>query len=59
MNNSLPSRNCGMKHALQSSEWRDLFDVVIVGARKPSFYSDSNRSTMYMYMYIANDVCCL
>ena len=35
--------NQGMYHALQTSDWRDLFDVIIVGARKPSFYSDSNR----------------
>ena len=41
--------NQGMCHALQTSDWRDIFDVIIVGARKPSFYSDSNRlnSTMY------------
>lgn len=35
--------NKGMTHAMQSPDWRDLFDVVIVGARKPSFYSEANR----------------
>ena len=37
------SRNEGMCHALQASDWRELFDVIIVEARKPSFYSDANR----------------
>ncbi|XP_064394652.1 5'-nucleotidase domain-containing protein 2-like [Halichondria panicea] len=33
----------GMSHLLGSSDWRDLFDVVVTNARKPSFYSDSHR----------------
>ena len=40
---SLSSRNAGMTHALGSSDWRELFDVVIVQAMKPSFYSNSDR----------------
>lgn len=33
-----------MTHLLQSSKWNDLFDVIVVGAKKPSFYYDSHRS---------------
>lgn len=32
-----------LKHQLHSKRWSDLFDVIIVGAKKPSFYSDSHR----------------
>ena len=35
--------NAGMTHALGSPYWRDLFDIVIVQAMKPSFYSNSDR----------------
>eukprot|EP00731_Ephydatia_muelleri_P030323 Em0021g846a len=35
--------NQGMTYILGSKDWRDLFDVVIVSARKPSFYNDVNR----------------
>ena len=27
----------------KSEDWRDLFDVVVCSARKPSFYSGVNR----------------
>ena len=40
---SPPHRDKGMTHLLRSADWRDLFDVVVVGARKPSFYSESSR----------------
>jgi HAD superfamily 5'-nucleotidase-like hydrolase len=35
--------NAGMTHALGSSDWRELFDVVVVQAMKPSFYTNSDR----------------
>jgi hypothetical protein len=35
--------NAGMTHTLGSPYWRDLFDIVIVQAMKPSFYSNSDR----------------
>ena len=32
-----------MTHVVGTKDWRDLLDVVITEARKPSFYSDSTR----------------
>ena len=38
----LPSlRNDLMVYQLGSSDWRDLFDVIVVGARKPMFYEEA------------------
>lgn len=34
--------NCGMSY-LVGSHWRDYFDVVIVQARKPKFFTDETR----------------
>lgn len=36
------SRNKGMKY-LVGDDWRDLFDVVIVQARKPKFFTEHSR----------------
>lgn len=36
-------RNTILTYLLKSSEWRDLFDVIIVEAKKPTFYDDSHR----------------
>lgn len=38
----LPLSNCGMSY-LVGSHWRDYFDVVIVQARKPKFFTDESR----------------
>lgn len=35
--------NKGMCHVVQSVDWRDLFDVIVVDARKPTFYTDDQR----------------
>ena len=32
-----------MSHVVGTRDWRDLLDVVVTEARKPSFYSDSTR----------------
>lgn len=40
-NNNL-SRNKGMQY-LVGNDWRDLFDVVIVQARKPMFFTEDSR----------------
>ena len=32
-----------MCHVVQSVDWRDLFDVIVVDARKPTFYTDDQR----------------
>ncbi|KAI7885017.1 HAD-superfamily hydrolase [Lichtheimia hyalospora FSU 10163] len=37
-NSSLPFIDQGMKFLTSNPDWRDLFDVVIVSARKPEFY---------------------
>ncbi|ORY98062.1 HAD-superfamily hydrolase [Syncephalastrum racemosum] len=37
-NSSFPFISTGMEHLTSSPEWRDLFDCVIVLARKPEFY---------------------
>ena len=37
----------GMKYLTNTADWVDLFDVVVVQARKPKFYSDNYRSAMY------------
>ena len=34
----------GMKHLTNVTDWVDLFDVVVVQARKPKFYFDTYRS---------------
>ena len=31
-----------MRHII-GADWRDLFDVVVVRARKPTFFTDSGR----------------
>ena len=33
----------GMKHLTNVTDWVDLFDVVVVQARKPKFYFDTYR----------------
>ncbi|ORZ13673.1 5' nucleotidase family-domain-containing protein [Absidia repens] len=37
-NSTLPFIDIGMKYLTSSPNWRDLFDCVIVSARKPDFY---------------------
>ncbi|KAI9497803.1 5' nucleotidase family-domain-containing protein [Zychaea mexicana] len=37
-NSSLPFIDKGMQYLTSSPDWRDLFDCVIVSARKPDFY---------------------
>ncbi|KAI8145840.1 HAD-superfamily hydrolase [Fennellomyces sp. T-0311] len=37
-NSSLPFIDKGMQYITSSPDWRDLFDCVIVSARKPDFY---------------------
>jgi len=36
-------RDKGMKHLTKMVDWVDLFDVVVVQARKPKFYFDTYR----------------
>ena len=36
------SSDQGMRH-ITGDDWRDLFDVVVVRARKPTFFTDANR----------------
>lgn len=38
--------NKGMKY-LVGDDWRDLFDVVIVQARKPKFFTEHSRPLRY------------
>ena len=42
-NSSFNFINKGMTH-LFNSDWRDLFEVVVVNARKPRFFSDGDRA---------------
>ena len=35
-------RDKGMKY-LMGNDWRDIFDVIIVQARKPKFFTDDSR----------------
>ena len=32
-----------MCHVTKSNDWRELFDVIVCSARKPTFYSEVNR----------------
>ena len=36
------NRNKGMQYLI-GKHWRDIFDVIIVQARKPKFFTDKNR----------------
>ena len=36
------SRNKGMRYIV-GADWRDLFDVVVVDARKPAFFLNNRR----------------
>ncbi|CAO3668137.1 unnamed protein product [Rhizopus stolonifer] len=40
-NSTLPFISRGMSYLTSSGDWRDLFDCVIVNARKPDFYRSS------------------
>ncbi|KAI9278070.1 HAD-superfamily hydrolase [Sporodiniella umbellata] len=40
-NSSLPFISRGMSYLTSSNDWRELFDCVIVNARKPEFYRSS------------------
>ncbi|XP_076435703.1 5'-nucleotidase domain-containing protein 2-like [Babylonia areolata] len=41
-NSGFPFVNAGLAHML-GPDWRDLFDIVIVGARKPKFFHAGSR----------------
>lgn len=40
-NSGFPFVNKGLSHVMGTSDWRDLFDTVIVKSGKPSFYTSS------------------
>ena len=39
--------NAGMQHILQRENWQDLFEVVVVDARKPGFYTSQRPFRLY------------
>jgi len=46
-------RDAGMKY-LVGMNWLDYFDVVVTNARKPKFFSDSNRSDHLVWLWENN-----
>jgi len=40
-----------MKHLTKMADWVDLFDVVVVQARKPKFYFDTYRLVRHVCVF--------
>ena len=46
--------SCGMQHVTDLSDWRELFDAIIVFARRPQLYTTNNvkKSASFVWVWI-------